>query len=128
VLSFSATTTTVLTWVTAESAAHSNARTQLLMSAARGRRCSQCPGQESGPVESLTVRNRLNVFHLTLSTRATLPSCFLRGYKGRGFSYAHGDIPIEVEDVELTELLPGKAAEVEFSFSHLMCGTAFVSR
>ena len=42
------------------------------------------PGQESGPVESLTVRNRLNVFHLTLSTRATLPGYILRGYKGRG--------------------------------------------
>jgi len=26
------------------------------------------PGQESGPVESLTVRNRLNVLHLTRST------------------------------------------------------------
>jgi hypothetical protein len=77
------------------------------------------PGQESGPVESLTVRNRLNVFHLTLSTRATLPSCILRGYKGRGFSYTRGDIPIEVEDVELPELLPGNAAGVEFSFPRL---------
>jgi hypothetical protein len=77
------------------------------------------PSQESGPVESLTVRNRLNVFHLTLSIRATLPSYILHGYKGRGASYAHGEISTEVADVELPGLLPGKAAEVELSFSRL---------
>ena len=97
--------------MTAESAAYSNA----------SRSCCCLRRAQPGfwPVESLTVRNRPNVSPLTLSTRATLPSYSLRGYKGRGFSYAHGDIPIEVKDVELPKLLPGKAADVEFSFSLL---------
>jgi hypothetical protein len=79
------------------------------------------PGQESGrrityaeepakrfPSDPIDPRNSAKLYR-----------GILRGGKGRGFSYAHGDIPIEVEDVELAKLLPGKAAEVKFSFSRL---------
>ena len=66
--SFSATTTTALTWVTAEIGALRQ-RVQGVVDVCGARKASfAVPGQESGPVESLTVRNRLNVLHLTLST------------------------------------------------------------
>jgi beta-galactosidase len=72
---------------------------------------------ESSPIESLTVKNRDNEFHLAVTTRATLPSYTLRGYKVQGVFYGQGDIPVELKEVDIPELAPGKDAEVVLSFT-----------
>ncbi len=73
--------------------------------------------EESSAVESLTVTNRLNTFHLLVKTRSTLPSYTLRGYKVCGVFYAQGEIPVESKEVDLPELAPGKSAEVKLTFA-----------
>jgi beta-glucuronidase len=55
---------------------------------------------ESGPIESLSVENQLNVFHLLVRTRRDMPMYTLRGYKLRGVLYGEGDIPIEQQEAQ----------------------------
>jgi beta-glucuronidase len=74
--------------------------------------------RESSPVESLTIANRSNQFHLVLKTRGTLPAYTLRGYKLRGVLYAQGDIPVESKEAEIPDLAPEKNAELELRFVH----------
>src|SRR5579862_360572 len=63
---------------------------------------------ESSPISALVVERRANEFHLSLKTRATLPSYTLRGYKIRAILYGDGNIPVELKEVDLPELVPGK--------------------
>jgi hypothetical protein len=48
--------------------------------------------QESGAIESLTVKNHVNTFQLLLRSRHDVPMYLLRGYKLRGIFYGEGDI------------------------------------
>ncbi|MEY2412417.1 MAG: beta-galactosidase [Acidobacteriaceae bacterium] len=73
--------------------------------------------QESSPVESLTIENQLNKFHLLLKTRSTLPAYTLRGYKLLGVFYAQGDIPVGVQTVDVPELAPGKDVQLDLAFT-----------
>ncbi len=70
------------------------------------------------PIQSLTIENQLNQFHLTLRARDTLPGYTLRGYELLGVLFGQGDIPVELREVVVPELPPGGAAKLEISFSH----------
>jgi beta-glucuronidase len=72
--------------------------------------------QESSPLESLTIENQLNTFHLLLKARSTLPAYTLRGYKLRGVFYGQGNIPVELQEVEVPELAPGKDVKLDLTF------------
>ncbi len=72
---------------------------------------------ELSPIESLTIENRLNAFQVQVRTRDTLPSYTLRGYKLRGVFYGQGDIPVEVQEVPLPDLAPGKTSESSLTFA-----------
>ncbi len=71
---------------------------------------------ESGPIESVSVTNDHNTFHIRLTTRRDLPMYTLRGYNVRGIFHSVGDIPYEQEDVELPEIPAGGAVQVELKF------------
>src|SRR5258706_14996201 len=49
---------------------------------------------ESGPIESLSVENQLNVFHLLVRARRDMPMYTLRGYRLRRVVYGECDIPV----------------------------------
>ena len=72
--------------------------------------------EESSPIESIAITKRSNGFHLLVKARATVPSYTLRGYKVRGVFYGQGDIPVELREVELPDLAPGKTAELDLTF------------
>ena len=74
--------------------------------------------RESSPIESLSLENHLNVFQVTLRTRADLPMYTLRGYKLCGTFYGQGHIPVELQDVEISELPPASVARLEVKFTH----------
>jgi beta-glucuronidase len=70
---------------------------------------------ESSPVDSLSVDNRGNEFHLVLSTRKVLPCYTLRGYTLQAVFYGQGDIPLELAEVAIPELAPGVKTELRLS-------------
>jgi len=72
---------------------------------------------QSSPIESLTITYRSNKFHLLVKTRAAIPSYTLRRHKVRGVFYGQGDIPVELKEVELPDLAPGKTAELDLTFA-----------
>ena len=72
---------------------------------------------ESSPVESFTVENHLNAFKLRLKIRHDVPMYTLRGYKLGGTFYGEGDIPVERQETELTEIAPGAEITGNLSFS-----------
>jgi beta-galactosidase len=73
-------------------------------------------GRELSPVESLTVDNLLNAFHLRIRTRADLPMHTLRGYELRGVFYGAGDTPVEQETVSLADMAAGSEISVDLAF------------
>ena len=75
--------------------------------------------EESSPIESLTITNQGNTFHVLLKTRGTLPSYTLRGYLVRVVFYGQGNIPVESKEADLPDLAPGKNAEVELTFTQV---------
>jgi beta-galactosidase len=72
--------------------------------------------EECSPVESLSVENRLNAFHLQLKARHDIPMYTLRGYKLRGIFYGEGDVPVERQEVELPEIVSGGEITVDLTF------------
>ncbi len=72
---------------------------------------------ELSSIESLTVENHLNAFHLRLKTRHDVPMYTLRGYKLRGTFYGEGDTPVERREVELPEIASGSETSVDLTFS-----------
>ncbi len=72
---------------------------------------------ESSPIESLTVENRLNAFHLRLKTRRDVPAYILRGYKLRGTFYGEGDVPVERQELEFPEVAAGSETAVDLIFN-----------
>ena len=73
--------------------------------------------RESSPIESLSLENRLNAFQVILGTRGDVPMYTLRGYKLCSIFYGQGDIPVELQEVELSELPPASSARLEVKFA-----------
>ena len=73
--------------------------------------------RECGPIESLTVEHRLNKFQVSLKVRRDLPMYTLRGYRLRGLFFGQGNIPVERQVVELSEIAPGGETTVELAFT-----------
>jgi beta-galactosidase len=73
--------------------------------------------EECSPVESLIAENRVNSFQLRLQTRPDLPMYTLRGYKLTGIFYGEGDVPMERQEVELPEIIPGAEVTVDLAFT-----------
>jgi len=73
--------------------------------------------EECSPVESLNAENRMNSFQLRIQTRHDLPMYTLRGYRLAGIFYGEGDVPMERQEVELPEILPGAEVTVDLAFS-----------
>ena len=59
----------------------------------------------------------MNSFQLRLQTRHDLPMYILRGYKLTGIFYGEGDVPMERQEVELPEIIPGAEVTVDLAFS-----------
>lgn len=72
--------------------------------------------RESSPVDSLTIENQSNTFHLLLTVRSTLPAYTLVGYRLRGVLCAQGNIPVELQEVEVPDLAPGKNVKLDLTF------------
>jgi beta-glucuronidase len=73
--------------------------------------------RESTPIESLAVENHLNAFQVILRTRGDVPMYTLRGYKLCSTFYGQGDIPVELQEVEISELPPASLAKLEVKFT-----------
>ena len=73
--------------------------------------------RESSPVESLTVENHGNAFRLRLKPRQDVPSYTLRDYKLKGIFYGEGEIPVERQEAELSEVASGTQTTVTLTFS-----------
>jgi beta-galactosidase len=73
--------------------------------------------EESSAIESLRIKNELNSFHIDLKSRGDLPAYTLRGYKLLGVFYAQGGIPVELQEVDMPELAPGKNVKLDLAFT-----------
>lgn len=73
--------------------------------------------RESSPIESMTVENHLNTFHVRLRTRRDIPMYTLRGYRLRGLFYAEGNIAVERQEAELPETAPASEHIVHLTFT-----------
>jgi len=73
--------------------------------------------RESSPIESLSLENHLNTFQVILRTRGDVPMYTLRGYKFCSTFYGQGDIPVELQEVEISELPPASAVRLEVKFT-----------
>jgi beta-glucuronidase len=72
--------------------------------------------RESSPIESLSLDNHLNALQVILRTRGDVPMYTLRGYKLCGTFYGQGDIPVELQEVEISDLPPASSARLEVKF------------
>jgi len=72
--------------------------------------------RESSPIESLSLENHLNALQVILRTRGDVPMYTLRGYKLSGTFYGQGDIPVELQEVEISDLPPASSARLEVKF------------
>jgi beta-galactosidase len=73
--------------------------------------------RESSPIESLSLENHLNAFQVILRTRGDVPMYTLRGYRLCSTFYGQGDIPLELQEVEISELPPASLARLEVKFT-----------
>ena len=80
--------------------------------------------RESSPIESLSVENHLNAFQVILRTRGDVPMYALRGYKLSSTFYGQGDIPVELQEVEISELPAASLARLEVKFTQSEVPTA----
>jgi hypothetical protein len=71
---------------------------------------------ESGPIESLSIANKMKAFHLLVRTRPHMPKYTVRGDRLRGVLYGEGDIPVEQQVAELPETAPGGKVKIEIKF------------
>lgn len=72
--------------------------------------------EESSPITSLSVENRLNSFRVLVKTRNDLPAYTLSGYHLRAVAYDQAGIPLEQQEVALPDLSPGGEAQAELVF------------
>jgi beta-galactosidase len=73
--------------------------------------------EQSSPVESIEVENRLNAFQLKVKTRHDVPMYTLRGYRLRGIMYGQGDTPVEQREVALPKIDSGAEIAIALTFS-----------
>jgi beta-galactosidase/beta-glucuronidase len=73
--------------------------------------------RESSPIESLAVEHQRNKFRVLLKVRRDLPMYTLRGYRLRGLFFGEGNIPVERQVVNLSEISPGGETTVELAFT-----------
>jgi beta-glucuronidase len=73
--------------------------------------------RESSPIELLTVEHEHNKFQVLIRTRRDLPLYTLRGYKLRGLFFGQGNIPLERQEMELTDAEPGSERKLELAFT-----------
>jgi beta-glucuronidase len=73
--------------------------------------------RESSPIEWLSAENHLNAFQVILRTRGDVPMYTLRGYKLCSTFYGQGGIPVELQEVEISELPPASLARLEVKFT-----------
>jgi beta-galactosidase len=73
--------------------------------------------RECSPIESLTVERHANKFQVLLKVRRDLPMYTLRGYRLRGLFFGQGNIPVERQVVDLSEVAPGGETTVELAFT-----------
>ena len=72
--------------------------------------------RESSPVAALDAEGLPAAFSVTVTTRSTVPSYTLEGYKLRGILYGAGEIPLEQLEAGLPRLEPGAKATLKLSF------------
>jgi beta-galactosidase len=77
----------------------------------------ELPRRESSPIESLSLENHLNTFQVILRTRGDVPMYTLRGYKFCGTFYGQGDIPVELQEVVISELPPASSVRLDVKFT-----------
>jgi len=73
--------------------------------------------RESSPIELLTAEHDRNKFQVLIRTRRDLPVYTLRGYKLRGLFFGKGNIPLERQEMELTDGEPGSETKLELAFT-----------
>lgn len=73
--------------------------------------------RESSPIESLTVEHQLNKFEVLIRVRRDFPMYTLRGYKLRGLFFGEGNIPVEQQEVALSDAAPGSETRLELVFT-----------
>jgi hypothetical protein len=73
--------------------------------------------RESSLIESLAVEHEHNQFQVPIRTRRDLPLYTLRGYKFRGLFFGEGNIPLERQEMELTDAEPGSETKLELAFT-----------
>jgi len=73
--------------------------------------------RECSPIQSLTVERHANKFQVLLEVRSDLPMYTLRGYRLRGLFFGQGNIPVERQVVDLSEIAPGGETTVELALT-----------
>lgn len=72
---------------------------------------------ESSPIELFTVKPFGSRFEVQIKTRRDFPTYTLKGYKLRGMFFGQGNIPVEQQEVTLSDLSPGSETRLELAFS-----------
>jgi beta-galactosidase len=72
--------------------------------------------RESSPIESLAVEHQRNKFDVVIRTRRDLPMYTLRGYRLRGLFFGQGNIPVERQEVDVPDAVPGSQVKLELVF------------
>jgi beta-glucuronidase len=73
--------------------------------------------RESSPIESLAIERQGNRFRVLMRVRHDLPRYTLRGYKLRGLFFGEGNIPVECQEVDLPDSVPGSETKLELAFT-----------
>jgi beta-galactosidase len=72
---------------------------------------------QSSPLEVFEVSGRLGELSVKMTTRQSVPSYTLRGYKIRAVVYGYGDIPLERVESPVPDLAPGAGHSAAVKFS-----------
>ena len=82
-----------------------------------GRKPSFCMLRaESSPIEALQWKGNPRSFVVDISTRKSVPSYNLAGYRLRGILYGYSDIPLEQREALLPLLTPGQSISIPLQF------------
>ncbi len=73
--------------------------------------------RESSPLQTLAVDGNPGELTVRLTSRSTVPSYTLRGYKLRALVYGYGNIPVERIETSLPDLAPGSEHSVMVKFA-----------
>jgi beta-glucuronidase len=73
--------------------------------------------RECSPIEALEVERSLNKFHVLIKVRKDLPAYTLKDYKLQALFFGQGNIPVERQEVDLPNAVPGSETKLEFAFA-----------